>query len=57
MWLIEMLAKLKDQERYYIDRVDEHTGEVKHDLTNLRARIDIISRLVQQMQADGSRQR
>lgn len=53
MGLVEMLMRLRSYESS-IERVEQHSSEVRHDLTNIRARLDVISRLVMRMREDGS---
>jgi len=55
MWVVDMLHRILGHKGRSADQMEEHLQEVKHDLTNLKARADVISRLVVQMQDDGDR--
>jgi hypothetical protein len=52
MWMVEKFWTFMHRDRHSVDQIDEHSACVTHDLTNLRARIDVLTRLVGNMRAD-----
>lgn len=52
MRMMEKLMHLIRPDRHSVEKMEIRSEHVSHDLTNLKARIDVLSRLVGRMRED-----
>lgn len=52
MGMVQKFWNFVHSEQRSVERMESQIQEVKHDLTNIRARVDVISRMVGKMRED-----
>ncbi len=53
MWIVDrFIAFIKYDPRATTERIDKSGSEVSHDLTNIAARVDMLTRLQREMRVD-----
>ena len=55
MNMVEKLMQIFRHDSQAVERMTTHTEDVSHDLTNLKARMDVLSRLVEDMRDEPKR--
>jgi len=53
--MTKKISKLFSNTTRSVARMEEHSAQMTHDLTNVRARIDVLSRLVSSMRLESGK--